>query len=258
MLDAGREKGSKLESELPELPVDVHGHTMEVDRIVELLTDDSTKDVAVVLVSGMPGIGKSTVSLQAGHKLKDDFGRIVKFCSLRDLHPTKNGRDTKDDEGERVWREILSKCQPDHLPAKEYPKYALLMWCRQLEEDLVLVLDNAEDAQEDNFKDSFMGLLTEMRTCSKKKIKFIITSRRTDIESTGPNLTVEKVTVEPLSEKDSIQVLKGVGRLQVDSNVSAEKLRKIAELCEHIPIVLRLASRLLSSDSEYSVDKLID
>ncbi|XP_022808327.1 uncharacterized protein LOC111345311 isoform X2 [Stylophora pistillata] len=254
--DAGREKGSKLESELPEAPAYVHGHTMEVDSIVKILTDDSTKDVAVVLVSGIPGIGKSTVSLQAGHKLKDDFGRIVKFCSLRDLHPTKNGRDTKDDEGERVLREILSKCQPDPLPAKEYPKDALLIWCRQLEEDLVLVLDNAEDALEDSFKDSFMGLLTEMRTCSKKKIKFIITSRRTDIESTGPNLTVKKVTVEPLSEEDSIQVLKGVGRLQMGSDVSGEDLIRVAKLCEYIPLALGLASSLLSSDSEYSVDEL--
>ncbi|PFX14022.1 uncharacterized protein LOC111345312 [Stylophora pistillata] len=250
--------GTMLESELPKVPVDVHGHAMEVDKIVKFLTNDSTKDVEGVLVSGIPGIGKSTVSIQAGHILKDDFGRIVKFCSLRDLHPTKNGRDTKDDEGESVLREILNKCQPGHQAPHENPRYVLLNWCRGLEQDLVLVLDNAEDAMEDSFQNWFIQLLNDMRTYSKAKIKFIITSRSTDIKSTrGPDLDVEKVPIEPLSEEDSIKVLKVVGRLQVDFDVSAEKLRRVAELCGHIPLALRLASALLSSDSEYSIDELI-
>ncbi|PFX18232.1 E3 ubiquitin-protein ligase DZIP3 [Stylophora pistillata] len=256
--DTSRDKGTMLESELPKVPGNVHGHTDELHRIVKLLTDDSNKDVEGVLVSGIPGVGKSTVSIQAGHILKDDFARIVKFCSLRDMHPTKNGRDTKDDEGERVLREILSKCQPGYQPAHEYPKHVLLNWCRGLKQDLVLVLDNAEDAMEVSFNNSLIQLLTEMRTCSKGKIKFIITSRRTDIESTGQVLNVEKVTVNPLSEEDSIQVLIGVGRLQGDSDVSGEDLSRVAKLCEYIPMALCLASPLLSSDSEYSVDELVD
>ena len=35
--------GSKLKSELLKVPVDVHGHTMEVDRIVNFLTEIATK-----------------------------------------------------------------------------------------------------------------------------------------------------------------------------------------------------------------------
>ena len=61
----------------------MHGHRKEVDNIVEALTRKTRTPAAGVLVSGAARIGKSTVAVQAGHRLKNEFKDIVKFCSLR-------------------------------------------------------------------------------------------------------------------------------------------------------------------------------
>ena len=203
-----------------------------------------------VLVSGIAGIGKTTVAIQAGHKLKDKYQRIVKFCSLRDVCESEMG-----DE----WREILNVCVPGHQQTSEKPRHVLLSWCRCLEYDIILILENAEDYMEDQTRD-FISMLRELKTCSKSKIKFLITSRSSSIDSIRLGLTFEHVPLEPLEIQDSVEVLK-VG-VELPSDIPSEQatslLVKLGEVCENIPLALRLAGPLLSTESEYTFDELVD
>ena len=112
-------------------------------------------------------MGKSTVAIQAGYRLKNEFKAIVKFCSLRGSY--KGG---SEDDG--VVREILNVCGNQQV--SEYPRHVLLNWCRQLENELILIVDNVEDAIEGPHKYHFLKLLSEMRMRSDCKIKFLITS----------------------------------------------------------------------------------
>ncbi len=244
-----------LESELPDEPVNVHGHITEVHDIVETLSDDSSKAVAAVLVSGIPGIGKTTVAVQAGHQLKNRRGCIVKFCSLRYAHADEKNCELMANKGERELREILNVCVPGHQQTNEFPRHVLLNWCRRLDYELILVLDNAEDAMEDDVGDSFIELLKEMRKCSQSRLKFLITSRRSAID-VAAGLNVKTVKLGPLDLEESIEVLKNGANLQSETDSQNDKLRQIAVLCEHIPLALQLAGPLLS-ESEYTVDELI-
>ncbi|KAL9976685.1 hypothetical protein ACROYT_G014012 [Oculina patagonica] len=246
-----------LESELPDEPVNVHGHITEVLDIAEALSDDSSKAVAAVLVSGIPGIGKTTVAIQAGHHLKDKFGSIVKFCSLRFSHADEKKCELMANKGERELREILNVCVPGHQQTNEFPRHVLLNWCRRLEHELILVLDNAEDAMEEDVGNSFIELLKEMRKCSKSKLKFLITSRRSVID-VAAGLKLKTIKLGPLDLEESIEVLKYGANLQSASDGQNDKLRQIAALCEHIPLALQLAGPLLSTESEYTVDELIE
>ena len=242
---------NKPRSELPEEEPNIHGHTKEVDSIVQSLSEDSSPAVAGVLVSGIAGVGKSTVAIQAGHQLKNKFKSIVKFCSLRGARSSNEG---SQEEGEV--REILNVCAPGQDQTSENPRHVLHRWCRRLEYELILILDNAEDAMEDCAKTSFVQLLKDMRKCSRCKVKFLITSRRSDIATTG--LTIKPVKVGPLDPKESIEVLKDGASLPPDTGPDTQdKLCKIAELCENIPLALRLAGSLLSSESEYTFEELI-
>ena len=244
---------NKPRSELPEEESNVHGHTKEVDIIVGALSDSSSSAVAGVLVSGIAGVGKSTVAIQAGHELKRKFESIVKFCSLRGASSSK---EESEEEGEL--REILNVCVPDHQQSSENPRHVLLNWCRRLEYELILILDNAEDAMEYPTRDSIIELLKAMRTCSECKIKFLITSRRSDIDSGRTGLNIKLVNLGPLDPKESVEVLKGGANLPSDTEPDTQgKLGKIAELCENIPLALRIAGPLLSLESEYTFDELI-
>ena len=131
--------------------------------------------MAGVFISGTAGVGKSTVAIQAGYRLKNEFEAIVKFCSLR-------GAGSGEDDG--FVREILNVCVPGHQQGSEYPKHVLLNWCRQLENEMILIVDNVEDAMGGREKCSFLNLLSEMRMRSDCKIKFLITSSW-DIETAG-------------------------------------------------------------------------
>ena len=238
----------KPSSELPEEPSNIYGHSKEVDMVVDALSGSGPS--SGVLVSGIAGIGKTTVAIQAGHKLKDKYERIVKFCSLRDVCESEMG-----DE----WREILNVCVPGHQQTNEKPRHVLLSWCRCLEYDIILILDNAEDYLEDLTRD-FINMLSELKTCSRSKIKFLITSRSSSIVGIRLKLAFEHVPLEPLEIQDSVEVLK-VG-VELPSDIPSEQanssLVKLAQVCENIPLALRLAGPLLSPESEYTFDELVD
>ena len=166
--------------------------------------------------------------------------------------------DYGESKGERELREILNVCVPGYQQTNENPRYVLLNWCRRLEHELILVLDNAEDAMEEDVRDFFTELLKDMRKCSQSKLKFLITSRRSDIDrprATG--LNVKGIKLGPLDLEESIEVLKCNAKLESESEELRDNLQQIAELCEHIPLALELAGHLLSSESEYTVEELI-
>lgn len=248
----------KPRSELPEEDCNTHGHTEEVDAVVQALSDVSSLAVAGVLVSGIAGVGKSTVAIQAGHQLKNEFESIVKFCSLRGARSKTEevGKSVNEVEGEI--REIMNVCVPGHQQTSDNPKHVLLNWCRGLEYDIVLILDNAEDAMEDQTRSSFINLLKDLRKCSDRKIKFLITSQRSDLDKFTSGINITHVRIGPLDTEESIKVLKDGANFSSDSWLEEEgKLNKIAELCENIPLALRLAGPLLSSNSEYTPEALI-
>lgn len=234
--------------ELPDQPPNVHGHEKELAEIVDTLITD--REVAVVLVNGTAGIGKTTVAIQASYRLKD-ASKDVRFCDLR-------GACANEDE---MVRAILNDCDSGHQQTNTKPKHVLLQWCRRLGSETILVLDNAEDVlAEDNLKEAFTKLLGEMRkyTPQKNLMKFLITSRRSDVNLLRTSLNVTSIQVGPLNEEESIQILKDGARLpSVSDPETQRKFCKIAALCEHIPLALRLAGPLLSSDSEYSFEELI-
>ena len=238
--------------ELPEVASNVHGHRKEVDKIVKTLKGETSKPAAGILVSGTAGVGKSTVAVQAGHRLKNEFKDIVKFCSLRGAY--KGG---SEDDG--VLKKILNVCVPVHRQSSEYPKHDLLNWCRRLDYELVLILDNAEDAIGDRDDYTFVNLLSEMRMPSADKIQFLVTSRLSDIETVETILNIQfvKIALDPLDVEESIEVLKNGANLTSDIDAhTKDELREIANLCENIPLALQLAGPLLAKESECSFEEL--
>ena len=239
---------NEQESELPENDLNFHGRKKEIDEIVQVLSEERDKRFAGVLVSGTAGIGKSAVAIQAGHRLKNEF--VVKWCSLRGAYKGRN-----EDNG--VLREILHVCVPDHQQGSEYPKHVLLNWCRRLGYKLVLVVDDVKDAIGDQGDYTFLNLVSDMRMCSRCKIKFLVTSRHSDISGAVSNIQFVNICLGPLDVKESIEVLKNGATLTSDTDTDTEvKLCEIAELCENNPLALRMAGPLLAEESEYTFEGL--
>ena len=177
---------------------------------------------------------------------------MVKFCSLRGAY-----KGSSDDDG--AVREILNVCVAGNQQVSDYPRHVLLNWCRQLEIELILIVDNVEDAIQGRDKYHFLNLLSEMRMCSDCKIKFLITSSsESETVGTFSNIPLLQINLGPLDVEESTEVLKNAANLTTadnDPNTDV-RLHEIARLCENIPLALRLAGPLLAFDSEYTFEEL--
>ena len=93
---------------------------------------------------------------------------------------------------------------------------------------------------------------------SADKIQFLVTSRRSDIETVEKILKIQfvKIALDPLDVEESIEVLRNGASLACDIDADTKgELREIAELCENIPLALQLAGPLLAKESECTFEE---
>ena len=176
----------------------------------------------------------------------------MKYCSLRGTYKAGESLD------EDVLREIFNVCVPGYQQGSEFPRYVLLNWCRQLENEMIPIVDNVDHAIEVcRPKYDLFNLLSDMRMCSDGKLKFLLTASR-DIEAveTDSNIQLRKIYLDALDVEESIKVLKNGAQLTSNNDPETEfSLHKIAELFENNPLALRLAGSLLA-ESEYTFEVL--
>ena len=97
-----------------------------------------------------------------------------------------------------------------------------------------------------------------MRMRSADKIQFLVTSRRSEIETVEKILNIQfvKIALDPLDVAESIEVLRNGASLTCDIDADTKgELREISELCENIPLALRLAGPLLEKESECTFEE---
>ena len=232
----------ELSSCLPDQMSDesVYGRSNEIVLVKDNVENEG---VAVVLITGGPGFGKTTVARMAAQKLKED-GQTVLFCSLQ-------GKKTF----EEVATEMILSCrkEPGQLP--DSLEYWLKNWSKQISlQPTVLVLDNADGIIESEAgRALFLETLSTMRRLSGNNMTFLITSRTRlqDVRSW------KEVKINPLSNEDAKRVLNScVNNEERKSQLhSSSQLDTIAKLCGCVPLALSIVGSLLS---EYSGEMLIE
>ena len=128
-----------------------------------------TGTISVVVITGGPGFGKTTVAKAVAHELaKPENRKTVLFCSLL----------SKKSFGEVVTEMILS-CGKIYTQVPENPDQWLKDWSKQVQAQVTLVLDNADGVLESEDRNSFLSTLGAIRKLSKQNVTFVITSRKT-------------------------------------------------------------------------------
>ena len=235
------ERNGELCSYLPDKLPDklMFGRSKEVKQVKECL---QTEAVSVVLITGGPGFGKTTVVKALAHELaRPENGKTVLFCSLLSKKMFNE-----------VATEMIHSCgkMPTQLP--ENPEQWLKEWSKQIQSDVTFILDNADGVLESEDRESFLNILSAIRKFSTQKVKFVITSRKKLQDSNI--LSLRDVTLQPLSPEDGERIL--VSRVR-DEEIRKKlcKTEKIAELCGYVPLALCIVGSLLADYTEESLIK---
>ena len=231
-----RTESEPADSYLPDEVVSVFGRDKQIEDVIEAI--QSEREAAVVITGG-PGFGKTTVAIKAAYKLDQEHERRVWFC---DLTSKKTSRD--------VETIMLVACSNHTSP--DNPQHWLFHWSKELKPSVTFVLDNADDVVDSDCEE-FLKLLSGIRTFSRQKVTFIITSRRKFGESF---IQSRIVSLGHLPSEEAKQVL--WSRMTNPDSLKGclSKEEQLIKLCGYVPLALCIAGSLLSK-GVYTVDKLV-
>ena len=189
-----------------------------------------------MLITGGPGFGKTTLAIAVAHELaKSENVRKVLFCRLLSKKTSNEAA-----------IEMIHVCGKSHAQPPEYPDQWLTDWSRQIQTQVTFVLDNADDILESEQRSPFLAILRKMTQLSKKKLTFVITSRRLfklrDLQS-------EVVLLSSLPPEQAKKVL--ISRVR-DEQISKNLCRteEIVKRCGYVPLALCIVGSLLSDYPE--------
>ncbi|AXU17165.1 winged helix-turn-helix domain-containing protein (plasmid) [Streptomyces clavuligerus] len=230
---------------LPSATADFTGRTAELDQVRERLAPSPGHRPTAfgprrLLVSGMPGVGKTALAVQAAHTMAEEFPDGLLHLRLRaaDGTPADCG-----DVLTGLLRQLGES--PERLRAPDGDRLRLddlIHRCRTLTagRKLLVLLDDAVNE-----------LQLEPLLPATADAAVLVTSRNQF--SMGPGSWT--VTLEPLTTEESFGLLAAViGDARV--RAEPEAAREVVEACARLPLALRAAATRLAVRPHWPVARL--
>lgn len=232
---AGRARttaGIPAPAALPRTVADFAGRVPEQELIATHLSAGAAdRPAPVVVVSGPPGFGKTSLAVKVAAELADSFDAVY-FVDLR-------GYDPRPVEVLTLLNRLIHAVEPQSGAASVVLEDAVSLWRSVLgSRRVLLVLDNA--AAESQVR----AVLPATGPAA-----VVVTSRGT---LTGLE-DVVRVPLDQLPAADSVAML---GAIVPGPQVEGQDLERLAVLCGHVPLALRIAGNRLASRQTWTVDDL--
>ncbi len=230
-------------AQLPADVADFTGRDGQVERLCDLLSEASRRDnpaVAVAVVAGAPGLGKTALAVHAAHALRPDFPDGQLYVSLlggseQPVPP--------DEVLARFLRDLGVEGTRVPVDAEER---AAMYRTRLAERQMLIVLDDARDAAQ------VRPLLPGTGSCA-----VIVTSRHRLSDLAGSRL----IDLDVLDDAEAAELFtRIVGAERADAEPGP--VRDVLGICAGLPLAIRIAGARLTARRGWNVatfaDRLVD
>jgi tetratricopeptide (TPR) repeat protein len=225
-----------------QLPQDITDFTGQGDLLGELdvLTDPDGERAGIVVVTGMPGVGKTTTAVHWAHRQRHRFPDGQLYLNANAYGPMPG---VDPDEALGRFLQALD-VPPDRIPLgaeERRDRLNRLLAGRRV----LILLDNIRDSRQAR------PLLTTAESCVT-----VITSR-SRLKGLSIRDGVPNLTVSPLPEDESLALLSRViGAARATAEPDA--LRALARLSDGLPLALRIIGEHLVERPRARIADLVD
>jgi DNA-binding SARP family transcriptional activator/tetratricopeptide (TPR) repeat protein len=230
---AGLVQHGKSHNTLPSRPAVFTGRNTELEAIEAA----AQQGRSVIWLSGMPGVGKTALAVEAAHQLSDRFPAARLFIALDGYSPQVKPVSAFDALGTLL---LDLDVPTEHVPSTLARRTAL--YRRTLADmSILLVLDGAVSHDQ----------ISPLIPIAPGSL-VIVTSRSSD----SPDGSVD-FRLGPVARADAVHLFEGlVGgeRLQGQQ----EQVDEIVVLCGHLPLAIRLVASRFRRHQGWSLDYLVD
>ncbi|ADB34229.1 transcriptional regulator, XRE family [Kribbella flavida DSM 17836] len=224
--------------QLPPTLADFTGRTAELEALTRILTaDDVVGTVRMAAVTGMGGVGKTSLAVHAAHLTADAYPDGHLYLDLRGYGPGEPVQ-----PAEALSQLLRSLGIDGHSVPDGVDEAAALYRSRIAGLRMLVLLDNANGAAQ---------VRPLLPGASGSAV--IVTSRRGLTALPG----FLQLSLSPLSEADSITLL---GRIAGNDRVAAEAnaARRIARLTGRLPLAVRLIGARLAARPGWPVEHVMN
>ncbi|MCY1143582.1 tetratricopeptide repeat protein [Actinoplanes sp. Pm04-4] len=215
----------------PAPPADFTGRAEHLHQVIDLLGTG-----AVCTISGVAGVGKTALALQAAQRLRADFPDGQLYIDLQGAGPQPL---PPVDALARFLRAL--GVEGRRIPTEPAEQSALFR-STLADRRMLIVLDNAREAAQ------VLPLLPGVGGCA-----VLVTSRRTLADLPGAKL----VGLAGFTEGEALDLLAhAAGEARIAGE--PEAAHELAKLCGLLPLALRVAGGRLAAGSAWTVRSLVD
>ena len=232
--------GSSLRRVPAQLPADVAdftGREANLEQLRAAMSDAERRDnpaVAVAVVAGAPGLGKTALAIHAAHALRRDFPDGQLYVSLR-------GGSEQPVPPDEVLARFLRDLGVDgaRIPVDAEERAALYR-TRLAERQMLIVLDDARNAAQ------VRPLLPGTGSCA-----VIVTSRHRLSDLAGSRLIDLDVLDDPEATELFVRI---IGAERADAEPDA--VRDVVAICAGLPLAIRIAGARLAARRGWKIRSL--